>query len=223
MLKTRNTIDGGKTLAFGLLLALFALLASAPATAQVFSPTGIAPFPQRTVAQIGSTCTAAQDGSLYMVRDALNVNTCATGGGTAAALCLCDAGVWRILGAVNATTATLASTVTVADGAGDTTAFPAFFGSATGSLPALTDAGITANLTANSLTATTFVGALTGNASTATAATTASGVPISATAPSVCDVSTSLGFLYVDTTGPDLCYCPGAAGWTASDGSGTCE
>lgn len=45
---------------------------------------------------------------------------------------------------------------------------------------------------------------------------------ISASAPATCDATTSLGKVYWDTTGPDLCFCPGAAGWTAIDGTGTC-
>lgn len=65
--------------------------------------------------------------------------------------------------------AVLADTVTVADAAGDTTTFPMLAGSATGSLPLLTDAGLTYNATTNALTASTFVGALTGNADTASA------------------------------------------------------
>lgn len=63
---------------------------------------------------------------------------------------------------------------TVADAAADTTMNVALFGSATGTgLPFLTDPGLTYNATANALTATTFIGALTGNADTATSATTA--------------------------------------------------
>jgi hypothetical protein len=65
-----------------------------------------------------------------------------------------------------------AATVTVADAGGDTTTFPMLAGSATGDLGPLTDAGLTYNATTNALTATSFVGALTGNADTATAADT---------------------------------------------------
>jgi hypothetical protein len=61
-----------------------------------------------------------------------------------------------------------AATVTVADAAGDTTTFPLLAGSATGSLGPLTDAGLSYNANTNALTATTFIGALTGNASSAT-------------------------------------------------------
>ena len=64
----------------------------------------------------------------------------------------------------NAATATLASTITAAAST-DTDAYVAFFEEATGSLGAKTDAGLTYNATTNALTATTFVGALTGNAS----------------------------------------------------------
>ena len=65
--------------------------------------------------------------------------------------------------------ATLASTITVADAAGDTTTFPMLAGSATGSLASLTDAGLSYNATTNALTAGSFIGAVTGNADTATA------------------------------------------------------
>jgi hypothetical protein len=62
----------------------------------------------------------------------------------------------------NSATATLASTVTVAASGGDATSHIAMFDSATGSLAALTDPGITYNATTNVLTS-TFAGALTGN------------------------------------------------------------
>ncbi len=71
--------------------------------------------------------------------------------------------------ATTASTATLASTVTVADAASDTTTFPMLAGSATGSLPPLTDSGLSYNASTDKLTATGFVGALTGNADTASA------------------------------------------------------
>lgn len=64
--------------------------------------------------------------------------------------------------------ATLASTVTVVDGT-DATSFVAIFDSATGSLAVKTDGGLLYDASNATLTATTFVGALTGNASTATA------------------------------------------------------
>ncbi len=67
-----------------------------------------------------------------------------------------------------------AATVTVADAGGDTTTFPMLATSATGSLAPATDAGLTYNATTNALTTTTFIGALTGNADTATSATSAS-------------------------------------------------
>lgn len=61
-----------------------------------------------------------------------------------------------------------AATVTVADAGGDTTTFPLLATDATGSLTPTTDAGLTYNANTNALTATTFIGALTGNASTVT-------------------------------------------------------
>lgn len=200
-------------------LALLAVFLAIPAGAQLFRPQFPGPYLPTLAANLGP-CTSALENSIYLVSNAASAGVC-TGTGTAASLCICDGGSWRAYGA----SATLASTVTVADAAGDTTTFPLLAGSATGSLPPLTDPGLTYQATTNALTATTFIGALTGNASTATSATTAttaSAVPIGAAAPSVCDASTSLGYLYVDTTGPDLCYCPGAGGWLPVDGSGTC-
>lgn len=64
--------------------------------------------------------------------------------------------------------ATLASTVTVVDGT-DATSFPAIFDSVTGSLAIKTDAGLTYDASNSTLAATTFSGALSGNATTATA------------------------------------------------------
>ena len=69
--------------------------------------------------------------------------------------------------------ATLAATVTVIDST-DTSSFIAMFDSATGSLAAKTDAGLTYNAGTGMLTATGFTGPLTGNASgTAATVTTA--------------------------------------------------
>lgn len=58
-----------------------------------------------------------------------------------------------------------AGTVTVADAGGDTTCWVLLGTAQTGSLSPATDAGLTYNATTDALTATTFVGALTGNAS----------------------------------------------------------
>ena len=72
----------------------------------------------------------------------------------------------------NAATATLASTVTVADSS-DTTAFPAFFDSATGSLAIMTDASnLTYNADTGMLSATGFTGPLTGSCSGSSGSTT---------------------------------------------------
>ena len=62
-----------------------------------------------------------------------------------------------------ASTATLAATVTVVDST-DTTSFVALFDSATGSLAAKTDAGLTYNSGTGMLTATGLTGPLTGTA-----------------------------------------------------------
>jgi hypothetical protein len=62
-------------------------------------------------------------------------------------------------------------TIQIVDAAADTTTFLMLAGSSTGSLQPLTDAGLSYNASTNALTTTTFVGALTGNADTATTAT----------------------------------------------------
>ena len=63
----------------------------------------------------------------------------------------------------------VAGTVTVADESTDTTCFPAFVTAATGDLPLKTGSNLSFNSNTGALTATSFVGPLTGNASTATA------------------------------------------------------
>lgn len=78
-----------------------------------------------------------------------------------------------------------AGTVTVGDAGGDTTTWVLLGTSQTGSLSPATDASLTYNATTNALTADTFIGALTGNASTATAlqnARTIGGVSFDGTA-----------------------------------------
>lgn len=74
-----------------------------------------------------------------------------------------------------------ANTVTVADAGSDTTTWPLLGTSQTGSLAPATDAGMTYNASTNALTATTFVGALTGTATGNLVAGGALGTPSSAT------------------------------------------
>lgn len=69
-------------------------------------------------------------------------------------------------------TAAIATTITAANEATDTTCFPVFVTAATGNLGPKTHASLTFNSNTVSLACTTFVGALTGNASTATALAT---------------------------------------------------
>lgn len=205
-----------------LLLAAALMVALAPtsnAATPLFS-SFVGPYQPITVSGLG-TCSTARDGEVFLVTNATSSSVC-TGTGSAASLCICDASAWRAIGGALAPTATLASTVTVADAAADTTTFPALSGAATGSLPVLTDPGLSYNASTNVLTvsgsvASNVTGNLTGTASVATGL-----ADPSADAPSVCDASTSLGDMYIDTTGNDLCFCPGAAGWLPADGSGTC-
>ncbi len=67
----------------------------------------------------------------------------------------------------NATTSTTATNITIAASA-STTGSILFTESATGNLPPKSDAGLTYNASTNALTTTTFIGALSGNATTAT-------------------------------------------------------
>ena len=71
----------------------------------------------------------------------------------------------------NATSATTATNVTVADESSDTTCFPLFATAATGDLAPKSGSNLTFNSSNGTLTATSFSGALTGNADTATTAT----------------------------------------------------
>ena len=74
----------------------------------------------------------------------------------------------------NSATATEATNVTVsANNSTDETVYPLFVDGATGTQGAETDTGLTYNPSSGLLTSTTFAGALTGNASTATALETA--------------------------------------------------
>lgn len=65
-------------------------------------------------------------------------------------------------------TSGIASSITLVDAAGDTTTWVVLGTSQTGNVNPATDAGLTYNATTDALTATTFVGALSGNATTAT-------------------------------------------------------
>lgn len=88
-----------------------------------------------------------------------------------------------------------AGTVTFADAGGDTTTFVALGTAATGSLAPATDAGLSYNATTNALTATTFVGALTGNADTVTTNANLTGeVTSSGNATTIADSVTVTGW-----------------------------
>lgn len=85
--------------------------------------------------------------------------------------------------------------------AADTTCFPLFItASGSQSLQPLNNAGFIYNASANSLTATTFIGALTGNASTATSATTATTASNVATANEAADTTCFINFVTASGT-----------------------
>ena len=91
----------------------------------------------------------------------------------------------------NATTATTATTATNATNVGITasstnaTFYPTFVSATTGNLPELVDTDLTYNPSTNTLTATTFSGALNGNATTATTATNATNATNATTATNI--------------------------------------
>ena len=100
-----------------------------------------------------------------------------------------------------------AGTVTVADAAGDTTTWVLLGTSQTGSLSPATDAGLTYNATTDALTATTFVGALSGNATTATTVATNANLtgPITSVGNATSIASqTGTGTKFVMDTSPTL-------------------
>tara|TARA_R100001594_G_scaffold12687_1_gene27995 strand:- start:4601 stop:8443 length:3843 start_codon:yes stop_codon:yes gene_type:complete len=117
-----------------------------------------------------ATSTTDGDGDYFVVVDASDVSRKLTKGNISLA---------GFTG--TAATATLASTVTVVDSS-DTTAFPAFFDSATGSLAIKTDAsGLTYNASSGVLSA-TFSGNITGNVTGNTSGSSGSCTGNSATA-----------------------------------------
>lgn len=116
-----------------------------------------------------------------------------------------------------------AGTVTVADAAADTTTWPMLATSQTGNLSPATDAGLTYNASTNTLTATTFVGALSGNATTATSATSATtattatgatNININATTSS--DTTTSVVLVAAQATGNQVPFIDSGLTYNAS-------
>ena len=75
---------------------------------------------------------------------------------------------FRVLELTDLPSGITASNVEVVDAGGDTTTWVMLATAQTGSVAPASDAGLTYNATTNALTATTFIGALTGNASTVT-------------------------------------------------------
>jgi len=102
--------------------------------------------------------------------------------------------------ATSATTATNANNINVADESADTTCFPVFTTSATGNQAPKTDSSsLLYNASTGTLSATTFSGALIGNATTATTATNANNINISATTST--DTTTSVVLVADQATG----------------------
>lgn len=114
-----------------------------------------------------------------------------------------------------------AGTVTVADAGGDTTTWLMLATSQTGNLSPATDSGLIYNATTHALTATTFVGALMGNAATATAlanARTIGGVSFNGTA-NITVASATSGFTVSGgalAVGTNDITCTGSLGATAA-------
>lgn len=109
----------------------------------------------------------------------------------------------RTIGGVsfNGTANIVPQTIQSVNEAADTTCFPLFISaSGTQSLQPLNNAGFIYNASANSLTATTFIGALTGNASTATSATSATTATNVATANEAADTTCFINFVTASGT-----------------------
>ena len=94
-----------------------------------------------------------------------------------------------------------ADTVTVADAADDTTTFPLLGTAATGALTPATDSSLSYNASTGALTATSFVGALTGNAATVTGFTPASGSLVLAGADALTLTTSADSNVTLPTTG----------------------
>jgi microcystin-dependent protein len=82
----------------------------------------------------------------------------------------------------------VANTVSVADSGADTTTWVMLAGLQSGNQQAKTDAGLTYNASTNALTATTFIGALSGNATTATSSTSTNNVVLGTTSDTTCSI-----------------------------------
>lgn len=118
-------------------------------------------FPMLATDATGSLAPATDAGLSYNA----NTNVLTVSGSVAANV------TGNLTGNVTGDTSGNAGTVTFADSGGDTTMFLALGTEATGNLSPRTDAGLTVNAATNAITATTFIGALTGTASTAASTT----------------------------------------------------
>lgn len=122
--------------------------------------------------------------------------------------------------ATTATTATAATTVTLANDTANATDYLCFSNTATGNRAIKTTTGITCNPSTATITATTFAGALTGNATTATAATTVTLANDTANATDyLCFSNTATGDRAIKTNTGINCN-PATANITASSFSG---
>jgi len=131
---------------------------------------------------VTSTGNAAILGSFTVAQlnTALSDGTIATGGGTATGSNTGD----------QTSVSGNAGTVTVSDAGADTTTWPLVAINQTGSESPRTDAGLTYNSSSNALSTTTFVGALSGNATTATTATNATNATNVGVTDAAADTST---------------------------------
>lgn len=113
-----------------------------------------------------------------------------------------------------------AGTVTVADAGGDTTTWVLLGTSQTGSLAPATDAGLTYNATTDALTATTFIGALSGNAATSSSTTgnAATVTGFNPTTGKILSLSKTMTLTAADDTG-SYTFPTGTKTLLATDGS----
>ena len=118
-----------------------------------------------------------------------------------------------------------ADTVTVDATTADTTCFVAIFESASGSLEPQTDAGLTYNANTNALAATTFTGALAGNATTCTTASAGDSATsfFSSGSIAVARTDAKCTDAAADETSANTCDTPHVAtnmSWTAGTSAG---
>ena len=181
-------------------------------------------YPNPTVATMGSSTAANVHSAELAANAATNANTASTivkrdasGNFTAGTVTAALTG--------NAGSATYAAAVTLANDTASGTDYLTFSNTATGNLALKTNTGVTVNPSTATITATTFSGALSGNASTAGTATNAtnSAITNAATAATMYPtwVTANTGNLPLNVTSGALSFVPSTGVLSATGFSGS--